>query len=192
MKRKVWIIESAPDTFSVVSTAGHRPKNARAMVPKGTPISDYPFMKARKEFDNELQDYIWAPYVDSPAKSAQEALNAKVNSKDQSYKNMVKDVYDNLYLVFRTKRPETATAEYETWKHMKDNPDLYAGAGLKVDHQVNNADDSELFSPGSALDTAQKVQDFATRKIEQAHEYGVYRAGRIQQYKNEVIAIENS
>ena len=94
------------------------------------------------------------------------------------------DIYDELFTVFRTKDSATATANYETWKDMKVTPSRYSSLGLKVDHQVNAADNTEIFSPGSALDTDQKIVDYATRKVEQAQEYGAWRMQRIQQYKD--------
>ena len=184
-----WIIETEPDKFAIVGTRGFTPKNARCPLPNDVVEADYPYVKAQQQLiDEEMQ---WVAYVDGALKAAGEALKTKKESIETAYANMIEDVYSNLYDVFRTRKPETATAEYETWKHMKTNAALYAGKGLKVDHQVNKADATELFSPGSALDTEQKILDFATRKIEQAEAYGVYRAERIQQFKTEKEGIEN-
>ena len=56
----------------------------------------------------------------------------------------------------------------------------------------NYSGGTEIFDPGSALDTDQKIVDYATRKIEQAHEYAIWRMKRIQTFKNDKETIENS
>lgn len=187
---KISVVENTPGEFSVVKTEGFTPKNYRCSVPPSIASEDYPYVKAQQQIIED--DTIWVAYVDGAAKSAGEAEASKQAQLDMAYSSMNKDIYDKLYDVFRTRKPETATAEHETFKHMKDNPSQYASKGLKCDHQLNKADTTELFSPGSALDTDQKVLDYATRKLELVHEYGVYRAERIQQFKNEKETIENS
>ena len=135
---------------------------------------------------------MWTVVVDQTAKSAALAEKNKVTSVDSAYKTMSDEIDAQMYEVFRTLKPEYATAEYNTWKDMLDRPAAYASLGLKVDHQVNATDNTEMFSPGSALDTAQKVLDFAQRKIQLAQVYGTFRMQRIQQFKDQKEQIQNS
>ena len=87
-----------------------------------------------------------------------------------------------MYEVFRTRNPETANADHETWKLMVASPAKYVSVGLKTSYQVDDASGTELFSPGSALDTEEKIVSYATRKIEQAEEYAIFRLQQKQQF----------
>jgi hypothetical protein len=129
--------------------------------------------------------------VDPSANAASLAEQTKKDDISAAYKAMSDEINDRMYEVFCTLKADHATAEYNTWKDMLDHPAAYASVGLKVNHQINNPDGSELFSPGSALDTVQKILDFAKRKIQLAHEYGVFRKQRLQQFYDQREKIRN-
>jgi len=175
------VVMASKDVFS--DTVG--------VVPAGIAIADYSFLKVTSSNDPVTGAPIKVISVDATLKAAGDTAKTKVDSLAAAQASMIKDVYDKLFEVFGSRTAATATAEYETWKEMILTPADYAGGGLKCDHQLNNADDTELFSPGSALDTSGKINSFATRKIEQVKAYGIYRASRKQQYKDAVEAIEN-
>lgn len=130
--------------------------------------------------------------IDSAKKSADESADSKKIQVKSAYDTMISEVYSQMATVFETQKTDAATANYETWKHMKDNPASYSSLGLKVKQQIMNADNTELFDEGAALDTDQKIVDFSTRKIELAHEYGVWRMQRKKQFEDEKQTIENS
>ena len=163
---------------------GFTPENAVAILPDHLGPDDYAFLTVSDSVDEQNQP-IKVVGVDTTAKATALAEASKASQVAIAYQNMVEDVYAQLYEVFRTRQPETATAEKETWDDMLVNPGNYSSLGLKVDYQLNNADDTELFSPGSALDTDAKITAFATRKLEQVRAYGPYRSQRKQQFYNE-------
>ena len=179
------------EELEVIKTKGFTPENAIGILPAGIPREDWPFIQANQSND-ELGQPVWNITVDTTAKAEAEAAASQQAQIEAAYNSMVKDIYDELYNVFRTRQPETATAEKETWDDMLLTPANYASLGLTVDHQLNNADGTELFSPGSALDTAEKITAYATRKLEQVRAYGPYRMQRKQQFYNERAAILGS
>lgn len=122
--------------------------------------------------------------VDSASKDAAEAARDKERQVSEAYDLMNKEVFEEMEKVFETSRADSATAYFETWKHMKENPSYYSSKGLKVSKQIMNADGTELFDEGALLDTDQKIIDFSSRKLELAYEYGIWRAERIQQFKD--------
>ena len=161
------------------------------VVPSDIPEEDWPYLFAVKGTD-EFNEPVWNISVDATAKAAALVVTSKANDIKTAYQTMSDEVDAQMFSVFRTLKEGYASAEYETWQDMIKRPTAYASLGLKIDHQLNNADDTELFSPGSALDTDAKITSYATRKIALAEEYGVYRVQRIQQFKNEKETIENS
>lgn len=179
------------DKIFVMKTRGFIPKGSIGPVPDNIPQEDWPYLQASQSND-EFGNPKWNITVDTAAKAAVAAEKSKKEDIAVAYQTMSDEVDARLYEVFRTIKPDYATAEYETWKDMKLRPAAYAGLGLKIDHQLDNAQGTELFSPGSALDTAEKITQYATRKIELAEEYGTYRVQRIQQFKNERQQILNS
>lgn len=170
---------------------GFTPKNSIGVVPPNIAKEDWAYLQASQSND-EFGQPKWNITVDTAAKAMVAAEKSKEEDIATAYQTMSDEVDARLYEVFRTIKPDYATAEYETWKDMKLRPASYAGLGLKIDHQLDNAQGTELFSPGSALDTAEKITQYATRKIELAEEYGTYRVQRIQQFKNERQQILNS
>ena len=168
------------------------PEGVLGVIPSDISRDDFGYLKSTPSNDPVTGEPINVISVDEAKKA--EALSAKSKEEDiaTAYQTMSDEVDEKMYEVFRTLKADYATAEYETWQDMKKRPSAYASLGLKVDHQINNADDTELFSPGSALDTVQKITDYATRKIELAEAYGTFRVQRIQQFKNEKEQIQNS
>ena len=178
-----YVVKDADGKFTVRPAQGYVPTNQVGIVPSDIPVSEWRFIKAEEVTDAQGLPK-WEISVDQVAKAALEAEEAKKVQDAAAYDSFIKDLYDKMYEVFRTRNTETATADFETWKDMKAAPAKYANLGLKVDHQIDDASGTELFSAGSALDTEAKVLSFATRKVEQAEEYAVYRIKKKQEYKD--------
>jgi len=187
---KNFVIKEGEKVY-VKPAQGFTPKNQIGLVPPSIAREDWGFLQATQSND-EFGQPVWNITVDATAKAAALAEKSKAEDIQSAYQTMSDEVDARLYEVFRTIKPDYATAEYETWKDMKARPDAYASLGLKIDHQLNDANGIELFSPGSALDTSGKINQYATRKIQLAEEYGTYRVQRIQQFKNERQQILNS
>lgn len=185
-----FVVKNGEDVY-VQPAKGFTPENAIGIAPENIAREDWPYLQAIEAI-NEFGENYWNITIDQDAKAQALAAKSKQDQIEAAYNAMVKDIYDELYKVFRTRQPETATAEKETWDDMLINAANYASLGLKVDHQLNNADGSELFSPGSALDTAQKIVAYATRKLEQVRAYGPYRMQRKQQFYDERATILGS
>lgn len=180
------------DRVFVKKAKGFVPKDSIGLLPENIAKEDWPYLQASQSNDPQTGEPVWNITVDSSAKAIAVAEQSKKDDIAAAYKAMSDEVDAKMYEVFRTLKADYATAEYETWQDMKKRPSAYSGLGLKVDHQINNVDETELFSPGSALDTDQKILDYATRKIELAEAYGTFRVQRIQQFKNEKEQIQNS
>ena len=107
----------------------------------------------------------------------------KTNRITEKYNEMNTDVLAGMAAVFGTTQPESATAYKETWTQMIASPSDFSGAGLTSRFDVAG------LSIGDALDTDQKVTDYATAKTTEVNAYGVTRMQRIEQFRTERAAI---
>jgi len=155
------------------------------------PEEDVPFAIVTETAD-EYGNPTKTVSIDGSKKTAKEASVKKIKDVDEAYTLLNVEVYAEMEDIFYTKKSDSATANYEMWNHMANNPALYNSQGLKSEKQVNNEDGTELYSPGSALDTDEKIVAYAQRKVEQADSYIVWRSNRIQQFRNEKKSIEES
>ena len=127
--------------------------------------------------------------VDGALKTTTETANQKAKDISDKYSLLNADVYAEMKKIFYTEKSDSASANYEMWQQMVTNPTPYVSQGLKAESLLNNADGTELYSAGSALDTAPKIVAYASRKIEEADDYIIWRSNRIQQFRNERNAI---
>jgi len=67
---------------------------------------------------------------------------------------------------------------------MVEAPEDYSGLGLTSRFDVSS------ISIGDALDTDEKITEYATGKLADIRAYGVYRMARKQQFKNDKSVIE--
>lgn len=168
------------------------PQGSLGVVPSDISRDDFEYLKVTPAIGDD-GNAINVITVDQALKTAGDSEKERANQISAAYQTMHTAIYDKLYEIFRTRNPETATAEHETWKDMLANPADYSSLGLVVDYQLMQADGTtELYSAGSALDTSQKITDFATRKLEQVREYGPFRAQKKQEYYTAKQNIENS
>ena len=91
--------------------------------------------------------------------------------------------------LFLTKKTDSANANHETWKLMAETPSDYSGLGLKSDRVLLAADDTELFALGAALDSDTKIQTYADRLLVLTKEYAVWRASRLQTFRDDKAAL---
>lgn len=171
------VIEDEPGVFTVRPSSGFKPINSVGIVPESIPYKDWPYITASKD-----ENGLFIISVDETSRLEDLTRKAAEDAAEKAVLDLEREIYDQMYEVFRTKNPETANADHETWKLMVAAPNKYISLGLKTSHQVDSAEGTELFSPGSALDTEEKIISYATRKIEQAQEYAVFRMQRKQQY----------
>jgi len=83
------------------------------------------------------------------------------------------DIFDEMFKVFGTYNTDNANADYETYKVMAENPEIFAQEGL-------------LDTDGESLDTPEKVSDFASLRISEIEAYSVFRLKRIKKYKEDL------
>lgn len=185
---KEYIVKDENDKFHVIQKTYVPPNSVGLMIPGEDPR----WIKIGDITDPETGDIRQGPMVDETVKAAVQAADAieatakgKVASVTDKYNEMSTAVYDEMKNIFYTTKSDSASANYEMWKHMLANAALYSGKGLKAEYLLKNLDDTELYSAGSALDTDPKIVAYATRKLEQADEYIVWRSDRIQQFRNE-------
>ena len=99
------------------------------------------------------------------------------------YNEMVAEVYAQMVATFGTQDPDSASAYKETWDMMKEQPSAWTAAGLTARF------DRGGLSAGDALDTEQKITDYANACISAAIQYGIWRMQRIEQFRQERNAI---
>jgi hypothetical protein len=124
--------------------------------------------------------------LDSSAKQAAATAKDKEKQIEAAYRQMNVDVYAEMAQVFGTTNPESATAYEATWKMMAETPAEYASLGLTSRFDVAG------LAVGDALDTEQKVLDYANAKIADVQSYGKNRMQRIEQFRSERETILNS
>ncbi len=182
---KLYSVKNQDGSFEFQMTS--TPKSGYELVPEQYTLSDVPYLSVTEQIQiiNNIPTTVRVYNLDVNAKQVAEGLKTKELAVTNAYNQMNSEVYAQMASVFRTTKPDSATVFYETWKDMVANPSNYHTLGLKVDHQLMNPDNTELFDEGAALDTPAKVTAFASRKIEQALAYGVWRMQRIQQFKTE-------
>jgi len=114
-----------------------------------------------------------------PAWEVREATTTAEKLKD----TLNQDVYAQMATVFGTSNSDSATAYHQTWKDMVARPAAYSGAGLTA-----RFDRGGLLA-GDALDTDQKVTDYATACVAEVDAYAVWRMSRIETYKQDLSAL---
>ena len=129
---------------------------------------------------------VFVVFSEDPDKVAAKVVKDKTAEITERYNDMNADVYGEMATVFGTQNPESATAWHQTWGLMKTQPSLYFNLGWKV-HVAHGT-----FSVGDALDTIQKVEDYADAAIAAVSEYSVSRMTRIKQFYDEKAAIEGA
>jgi hypothetical protein len=169
-------------------------KSGYDLLPEQYTLADAPYITVIEidTIENERPVTKRQYNLDAAAKNAAEGARTKAKQVKDAYNLMNAEILAEMEKVFETSNSDAANAEYSTYKDMAENPAAYAGLGLKVQVQIMNADDTELFDEGAALDTDAKVQAYANRKIELAKAFGVYRMQRIQQFYQEKETIEGA
>lgn len=125
-------------------------------------------------------------FEEDPAKVAAKVLADKTAQITERYNDMNADVFAQMAAVFGTTRADSATAYHETWLLMKAKPALFWESGLKA-HVAHGS-----FAVGDALDTIQKVEDYADACLAAVEAYAVTRMERIKQFQDEKAAIEGA
>lgn len=117
---------------------------------------------------------------DAQAVAAQKQKEAQIAA---AYAQMDADVRAEMVTVFGTTSTESATAYEKTWALMLETPADWSGAGLTARF------DRGGLSIGDALDTDQKVTDYAQACLDAVKAYGISRMQRIEQFRAEREAI---
>jgi len=185
-----WIVERNGSKM-IEQTSGFKPVDAVMKYTGQIPEADVKYGIISDSVD-EFNQPIKVIAVDGAAKAATETLEGKISAVTEKYNLLNVEVFAEMARVFYTTRSDSASANYEMWKHMVANAALYTPQGLKAESLLLNADATELYSAGSALDTDAKIVAYATRKIEEADAYIVWRSNRIQQFRNERLVIESA
>lgn len=176
-----YLCKDKDERYYVKGATGYTPKDAVIAIPSAFNKSDYPFLKAVPyEDENGVQKL--KVEVDEAAKVAALGAETKERLIKEAADTFNSDIYFELKKVFDTSVSETATANHETYKLMKEFPEDYSALGLQVQSKLMNEDGTELYDEGAALDTAEKVSAFAVRKLELAKAYAVYRLQRKKQF----------
>lgn len=147
--------------FKVVGARGFIPPNSIGELPGGIAKEDHEYVTAIETSPGE-----WNITVDATAKALGDAAKQKAQDRNIARMNKQAAIAHQAQVVFPDIKIEDLLLKVEVWRHMSANAAKFMGLGLKVKEQVNAADNSELFSPGSALDTPAKIKQYADRKLE--------------------------
>lgn len=99
------------------------------------------------------------------------------------YAEMNAAVFSQMYAVFGTQDPDSASAYKSTWDIMVSNPDIWVAAGITARFERGGVVAGEL------LDTEEKILGYANACISAAMQYGIWRMQRIEQFRQERLAI---
>ena len=103
----------------------------------------------------------------------------------KKHTTLTKDVHNQMEQVFGTKKPDTAIADYLSWLAMERSPAKFSGAGLKARIAVTG------FATGDDINTDNKITDYATKCLDLAGDYAVFREQKIIAFGLAKITIEN-
>lgn len=103
-----------------------------------------------------------------------------------AYLAMDAEIRADMVVVFGTTSAESASAYQETWAMMVASPSSWSSAGLSARF------DRGGLSTGDALDTDQKVTDYAQACLDASNAYGIARMQRIEQFRSEREALLSS
>lgn len=117
----------------------------------------------------------WALAEDAGKVAAKAAadLQAQIGALYQALNDAV---YAQMAVVYGTSNADSATAYNATWEKMVASPSYYSAGGLKAKFAVGG------LAVGDALDTDQKVTDYATAKIAEVNAYSLWRMQQIEQF----------
>jgi hypothetical protein len=121
----------------------------------------------------ELDENGFAKLKSVESYEIEKAKVLKEREVNSLYEAMVKDVYDEMEVVFGTRNDVSAAATASTYEAMVKRPDNYVGA-----------------LPG--LDTKEAVLFFANEKLKNADKYGVSRMKRIAKFNADKAAVLNA
>jgi len=172
----------------VQGAKGFTPKNNIGRVPQNIARQDWPFIQAIEAIDEFGQTY-WNITVDQAAKDGAQAKDLKKKNLKGSKDKKRKAIADKVAEILPAMGESELVLKVEMWKAMSAQAVKFRDLGLKTVEQVNNADATELFSPGSALDTVKKIKDYADRKLEMFEEFLVAKAQAEQVFEDEQEAI---
>lgn len=161
----------------------------------GGPWGQYPHLEVVAPLDPdcvkaELVGDVLTLVEDSALVTAKAAAS-KQALVQAAYDRMNSDIVAEMSRVYVTSIPDpalaaaSATADNETFKNMKSSPSSFSSKGYKAEKAVGS------FQLGDALDTDQKVIDYANARLTETLNFAVYRLERIEQFKTERAAILN-
>lgn len=151
-------------------------ENEDTVLPVEVSATSIPASVASGGIVSETEGFIFILQEDA-TKVAEKAVQDVTNLVTEAYALMNSEVYAEMADVFGTTNPESATAYNDTWNLMTQAPADWSSAGLSA-----NFDRGSLVK-GDALDTAQKVQDYADACLALVKAYGIWRMQRIEQFR---------
>jgi hypothetical protein len=126
----------------------------------------------------------WILVVDAEKQAAAIAQD-KAAEIAVKYQEMDEDVFNEMKVVFGTSRADSALTEERTWEKWFETPGNFSDKGLVV--RVPHGD----FNKGDALDTEEKITNYATAALAAVETFGINRQLRIMQFESEREAILN-
>lgn len=176
------------ENYFVRPALGFKPEGVIGVVPDNIPQKDWPYLKVSSVMNAQgVESYSYS--VDHDKKNLIEKSREKKHLVSEAYKKAYDEISAKSLQVFGTVNGDVATFEERTWYDMIEDAADYATFGMKTKAEMLNEDGTELFSKGSALDTADKITKYAQGKIREFKELKKFRKRRMQQFYAEREAI---
>ena len=101
-----------------------------------------------------------------------------------AYNQMNTDVITEMVKTFATDKSDSAIAFKESWVDMLLRPSAYSPEGLTARFDIGS------LVIGDALDTDEKIIEYATGCMDNVNVYAIFRMKRIEQFRSEKAEIE--
>ncbi len=118
----------------------------------------------------------------STSKTTADAADLQA-SKDALATTYIKDVYDELFTQFGTRRDDTMNANLETWKLMSSDSASFSSQGLVATRATGT------YAVADTLETDVKIAEWADECLVDVTSYAVWRANRQKTYNDAIAAL---
>lgn len=136
---------------------------------------------AHVEVDDGLSDKLSASLINGEWVLSDNIDALKQIQVNELYDQLNEEVLEEMKDVFGTTKTESATANYETWKLMRDNPASFSATGLVCDMDLYDGQ-TKVMEKGQALDSADEIQKYAILRIKLALDYANWRLLKVQTF----------
>lgn len=179
-----YIFKNAETNEYYIQSFGKKPSDAIREWPQNINPLDFPYC-VFTETESGLE-----VILDEGKKAQAEAIINVVDAVKKAKDKMRSEVNIEMAKAFGTTDEASANAFFSTWQEWIKDPSRYFEKGYVSHMEVKDNLGNVLFSTGEALNTSNKIKDFAEICLQRAKNFGDYRAKRISDYILEAKALK--